>query len=291
VNKKAKFVLTKLPKYIVLGDSHPECAFNDSIIENLSNCAQSGESYFYSYFKLKNILESNKTIKTVFLEFSNGQLELEVNNWIWGEKYLAYKYINYSPFLTFEDQRMLFLKNPMSFLGIQSLCFSTNLEIILKRKFNLMADSKLGGYQSLNRFKTDSLILKFDQDKKNNKISDSFSDSNLKYLDKIVKLCKNKNVNIIFIRTPIHQKEMELVNEIKYQKILNSRYKNVEYIDFKEFPLSNDQFGDFSHLNYRGGNKFSNFFNNLLAQKLVEKKDMQMFVDDEVEKITSLKIK
>ena len=41
---------------IVLGHSHPECAFNDSLIDNCKNLAQSAESYFFTYNKLKKEL-------------------------------------------------------------------------------------------------------------------------------------------------------------------------------------------------------------------------------------------
>ena len=43
-------------KYLILGNSHPECAFNDSIIKGFYNSSSSGDSYFYNYLKTKKLL-------------------------------------------------------------------------------------------------------------------------------------------------------------------------------------------------------------------------------------------
>ncbi len=92
INEYAEFKLPDNPKYIVLGHSHPECAFNDSLIQNFKNLSQSGESYFYTYFKCKKILETNASIKVVFIEFTNNQLDETMNDWIWKDKYLKYRF-------------------------------------------------------------------------------------------------------------------------------------------------------------------------------------------------------
>jgi hypothetical protein len=45
------FKFENRPKYLVLGHSQPEHAFNDSIIDGLKNLAEGGESYFWTYHK------------------------------------------------------------------------------------------------------------------------------------------------------------------------------------------------------------------------------------------------
>jgi len=51
INKKTQFSLSKNVTNIIFGHSHPEVAFNDSLISNFQNLAQSGESYFYTFLK------------------------------------------------------------------------------------------------------------------------------------------------------------------------------------------------------------------------------------------------
>ena len=65
INKKANFKLDKNDEMIVVGHSHPECAYNDSLIPSLKNLANSGESYFYTLQKLKKIVPANPQIKTI----------------------------------------------------------------------------------------------------------------------------------------------------------------------------------------------------------------------------------
>src|SRR5690554_8088243 len=72
--KYSDFKLDEHPKYIVVGHSHPECAFNDSLIPELKNISHSGESYFYSYFKTKQVVQQNTSIEVVFIEFTNNQI-------------------------------------------------------------------------------------------------------------------------------------------------------------------------------------------------------------------------
>ena len=85
IKNSANFKLKPQTKYLVLGHSHPECAFNDSLINNLKNLAQTGESYYYTYFKTIKVLEQNPSIEIVFVEFTNNQIYELMNNWIWGK--------------------------------------------------------------------------------------------------------------------------------------------------------------------------------------------------------------
>ena len=56
IKNSANFKLKPQTKYLVLGHSHPECAFNDSLINNLKNLAQTGKNPVHQtqYFKLEN---------------------------------------------------------------------------------------------------------------------------------------------------------------------------------------------------------------------------------------------
>ena len=71
---KSQFDLKKQPKSIVVGHSHPECAFNDSLIQEFKNFSSSGESYFYTYPKLKNIILAFKKILVSLFRCSGKRL-------------------------------------------------------------------------------------------------------------------------------------------------------------------------------------------------------------------------
>ena len=53
-------------------------------------------------------------------------------------------------------------------------------------------------------------------------------------------------------------------SETNFQETLKKELNGIEFIDFSKFELSNDEFRDFDHLNYKGAIKFSKHFNNFL---------------------------
>ena len=64
--------------------------------------------------------------------------------------------------------------------------------------------------------------------------------------------------------------------------IKNEKFENIEFLDFNDFPLKNNEFGDFGHLNYKGAEKFSLWFNGLLDKELLLKSNKNEFVLNEI---------
>ena len=96
---------------LLLGHSQPECALNDSIIEKSVNRCQGGEAYFYTYTKLKKLLEVNNQIKTVYLSFSNNQIGKEMDKWTYGDIYILDKYPAYFYEMSKNDKFVLIKEN------------------------------------------------------------------------------------------------------------------------------------------------------------------------------------
>jgi hypothetical protein len=78
MRSKAQFTLETPVENVIFGHSHPECAYNDSLIGNFKNLAQSRQSYFYSFSKIKNVHKQNPQIKNIFIEFTNNQITQEI---------------------------------------------------------------------------------------------------------------------------------------------------------------------------------------------------------------------
>ena len=282
INRNAKFKLAPVNN-LIIGHSHSECAFNDSIINNFKNLSALGESYFYSYQKLKKVLPQNKKIKNVFIEFSNNQITKQMDYWTWDDKHLLSR-SRYLPFIDIGDLKLLWSKNPSGFITSSSKSFRNNTMNVLMFRYNYK--NKLGGYFWLNRFKTDSLVanLKKDNLKLSNK-SDSISTKNIEYLQKIVSLCKTNKVNVFFIRSPQHPLLPTRKNEKQFLKIKSEMFKNITFLDFNNFPVTNNEFGDLGHLNYLGAKKFSLWFNTLLKKELLLKNNKEEFVIKEIDKL------
>ena len=273
--KMATFKFTDNSEYIVVGHSHPECAFNDTIISNFKNLAASGESYYYTYNKIKNVIKDNPSIRVVFIEFTNNQINLNMNQWIWGDKYMSHRYPTYSSFMDLEDNLLLLANNPSGYLNSVSVSIKKKLGRILDNDLDFT--NKIGGYLYLNRNKTDSLIkqAKFEAETKATVVSVH----SLIYLDKIIDYCANNDKRVILIRSPLHISYKGYLNESIYKDILNTRYANIEYIDFSDSHLLDSQFGDLEHLNFKGATIFSKKINFLLKNGLLNKLHKQKFVD------------
>lgn len=282
----ASFLLERKPEYIVVGNSHSECAFNDSLISNFSNLSISAESYFYTFQKVKKILEQNKSIKTVFIEFNNNQIGENINEWIWGDIRMSRLYPMYSPFMTASDKFLLLRKNPDAFLNAWSLSARNRIGYIMIEKYDYSA--RVGGYMYLDRDKTDSLVIASRNNTVNaadSEIDDSVSETNIQYLLKTISLCKSEGKDVFLVRSPVHELYSGYKTESIFQGIIDQDLGNVEFLDFSRFPLQDSEFGDFDHLNYRGALVFSEWFNRIVSEGILLKPDRLELIRSEIDSL------
>jgi len=283
IDQNADFSIANPVNNIIIGHSHSECAFNDSLINNFKNLSQSRESYLYSLVKVKKIVSQNKNVKNIFLEFSNNQIPITADDWIWDDVAISSR-TSFLPFLDQNDNDLLINKNPKSFIAGSSKSFRNNIINLLISNYDYT--DKIGGYRWLKRNKTDSLIA---HTKTNNVVNSEkqfeLSIQNITYLEKIISFCKEKKINIYFIRSPQHVYYEHRLNEKEFNKIRHEKFKDIAFLDFNDFPLSNKEFGDFGHLNHKGAKKFSLWFNNLLKKGLLSKTNKNEFVSVEIDKI------
>ena len=85
------FTIDSDKKVLVLGNSHAECAINDSTLPNYFNLPQSESAYFYDYLKLWEVVNHNPQIDTLIIGCSYGDLKESMNNWITDEDKIDYK--------------------------------------------------------------------------------------------------------------------------------------------------------------------------------------------------------
>lgn len=263
IDKKSDFKLSKDVHSIIMGHSHPEMAYNDSLIEGFRNLGHSAESYFYTYFKLKKVVSDNPQIKTVYLEFSNNQIEAVLDEWIWGQEFVTFRYPIYAAFIDAEGQRLLVRHNSAAYFNAISKATYNNLEWLAKKDFNFY--KRMGGYEYTNREALDSLLMTdFEKDPQYIYTKTQLSGENLIYAQKIVSFCKENNLEIILIRTPQHPQLPVLRNEIYFQQVRDSLFGDLLFLDFNDFKLENEEFSDLDHVNYKGAKRFSIWFNDYI---------------------------
>lgn len=272
----ANFILKENKELLIVGHSHSECAYNDSLINGAINFSHSGESYFYTYFKTKKLIEQNPTIKTVFIEFANNQINQAMNDWIWDEKYMSYRFPKYGVFMDVESYKLLANKNPTCLLSSTRNLIKNSIKSTF-RGFKNQED--IGGYIYLVRDKTDSLLANLPVHAVTKNGTQEISERNLEYLRKTVDFLISKNIKIFLVRSPMHAKYEGYNNEQKFQEILHSRFSDIEFLDFSKFHAADSEFGDLEHLNHKGAAKFSFWLDNLLKNGLLEKVKKQNFID------------
>ena len=80
------------------------------------------------------------------------------------------------------------------------------------------------------------------------------SESNMKYLDKIIALLVNRRIKLTVLNTPLHGKYIELIPE-KYTSLYHEYIKRnqLELYEFKDLALPDSYFlPDADHVNYNG---------------------------------------
>lgn len=273
------FSLSPDASCIILGHSHPECAFNDSLIDHFQNVAQSAESYFYTYLKLKKLLKNNPQVKTVLVEYTNNQLTLEMNRWTWGDKYLENQFPKYAAVMQSDDLKLLLQHNANSLFQSLSVAVKMNLFFLAGNCRNYIKYNTWGGYLYLE--KQNKNFIKKEKEKIGvaSNSSSPISWINIEYLQKIIHLCKINKVAIFLVRSPLNPLYEGTNNEMQYQQILHEKLAGTPLLDFKDFPLPSNAFGDVEHLNYRGAKIFSVYFNHLMSEGLLSQINKQQFID------------
>lgn len=264
INHNANFKFSQENKFLIAGHSHAECAYNDSLITNFKNIATSGESYFYTYQKLKEVLKQNNSFEIVFVEFTNNQIDGAMDTWIWGDKYISKFYPKYGSFIDFDDTSLLLKHNFSSLMNNFSVLQKRNFMDILKREYDYRKD--LGGYIPYKETRVHRAIMNQIETKKNTPVN-SISQTNLSYLQKLILLCKQYNKKVVFIRSPQHSKLSMRKNEPIFLEVYNNKFKGVPFLDFNDFHIPDYGYKDLEHLNYKGAEIISAKLDSILRNQ------------------------
>lgn len=275
VRELADFRLDSNAKILFVGNSHARHTFDDAIIDNSINLGSPAESYFWIYPKVRETILQNPNLETVFIEFSNSQIPKSRNNSIWDDTSLSDKLFTYLPFLKFEDIELLVDRNKEGFMLAISRAFRRNLTRVVSNNYKYQ--NEIGGYKGLKNSHIDSLIASSDSLTK--ELSNKYSMKNIEYLEKTISFCELKKIKVFLIRTPEHEFIRNRHNKKLFNRIRETQFGNVDFLDFNDFMLQNDEFRDFGHLNNKGAKIFSAYFNKLIDEGLLRVKNNNSFME------------
>lgn len=255
-------------KTLILGHSHPECSIDDSIVQNTINLSQSGESYFYTYYKARKIISTNPQIRTVVIEFTNNVFKIQ-DDWTYNDDYLLFKYCSYSQLIPFDEKVYLLYKNPFGYLDAYIRSVKSKYMLLYSDKKEFFKKLCWGGYLPLIRNQVPNI------EKPQNRVPKSIANPEIKvgllskinYLRMIVEFCKSRNVKVILLRSPLHP-YYKRINEAEMNYLLCHDFKDIPFWDYSNYPLRQHEYGDLEHLNKEGAKVFSKTINVRLKEHL-----------------------
>lgn len=223
---------------LFMGASQIELGIDPQYYPGSINLAKGSERYLYTYLKLKEIVSSRSQIDTLFLHFiptdvwtgtdTKYFLEGEINEFV----PMFYPYFS-------SDEWSVFLHEPIKVLSRYHsfICRPRHYGFgghgIVDRKYN-----------SANRN-----LAPIDCEYNENVI-------NHQYLDKIVELCNENSIKLIFIYMPVcHAEDYYDINA--YYKFYNDNYSNIRLLDYSNWECVDSLRADEHHLNHNGATVFT----------------------------------
>lgn len=246
---------------VFFGASTSECAINDEILKKTINMSFSADSYFYIYIKMNKILEINQNIDTVFLAITpNSISKKKEESWLFNKMHFSDRIGIYYYFMDIEELKMFWSRFGFDFFKISV----SNIIVKSFRNFSkiLFGDMRgeYGGYKPLKRDKLVEALNRLNNEEFN---SSNYSISRIEvdYIDKMINICKKKNVELIFFSLPTRLElvKKEFQNYIQFDRFYKTKYSNFRYLDFSLFPLPDSAYSDLHHLKYSGSIIFSQY--------------------------------
>ncbi|WP_163381273.1 hypothetical protein [Cyclobacterium sp. SYSU L10401] len=241
---------------IILGDSHTETGINDSLDVQLNNISQASETYFFTYFKLKNIFSIKKP-KKVILGFSPHNLSFfqdEKTYAINGSERYKDLYPKYFFCLNTSGIKDIISNSNGNLLSTFIPTLKINIKSIIGNE-----NAYIGQYLKSEKSILDTNLI-------NEKINIHFypkgetvydiSQLQIDYIKKINDLCRKNNIEFYLVYMPLHKLYKDKIpsefNEA-YREIVNQLKKEgIVHLDYSLIDLPDKCFLDGDHLNSFG---------------------------------------
>ena len=276
-----------LYKNIIIGDSRAIAAFKPEILGNTYyNLALGGGSPIEGYYILKKVLKQQNKIDTLIVSFAPFHLEKADSFW---ERSLKFGFLNFKEideiFYEFNDSNEVFWEfNDSTYYpnDIYSYLFHAYLNrikfptkvrpelaksLFLRGAINEKVYEEIKVNRGYYNFGREEKSSQLNSEAKRNKFrSKSIM---IESLEKLFTLAKENDIAVVFQATPMNKASYDALNPdyVKDYNILMAdlSFKHDE-VDFygAVFFYEDIFFGDPSHLNIRGTNKFSEEIKNKL---------------------------
>ena len=253
--KSFDYSLPENKNILVIGDSHTECAIDDRILNNAFNLSQSATCYFYTYLKTREVINHNPQIDTLIVSYSYSSLKKIKDKWLIGPENLKFKIRDHLFLFNSADFKELFLASPKDVLVFVPQVIAHNFKVLRN------GYAALGAFDNSERNNLREDLLRLQNEKQKNHIA-GYSKYQEEYLLKIYNFCKEKNIKLILVNTPIHPKALEKENtdfKSYYCKFYVSNMPSASLLNHADFNMPDSGFGDAYHLDYKGAKIYTEY--------------------------------
>jgi hypothetical protein len=235
--------------YYVFGNSHPECAINDTISTlHLSNMANSGEPLFFSVPKMRRIAKENPN--SIFI-VELGNHSLHAIHWVLDDEHLHKNYRQYFYHLTKEEHQFIFRNNPSKALKTLLSLSPQGANTVLEGGYNPLHKNLADYYKA--RESNEDIV---ESNTPNATYSDELQYQNIASLISFMR--DFPHIRVIAIRCPVHSSVQEQ-NEKEYMQFIEqiTHQYPLQYLDFKDSLYADTYYADPEHLNVKGATVFT----------------------------------
>jgi hypothetical protein len=251
-DREHDYTLASSIRDIYMGDSRIELAINDSMLPNSLNLGASSESFYYSYYKLDRILKNTPTIRRVFLGIGHHSISSYYDRFVDGHFSVAVapRYFNLLPS---EQQARILKANTGDFLKFMRNYILEGLTKLSTDNENLQTSAFANPFVNTHAVEA-SMDKRAQFQYYTNRRLNNFSDENMAYLQKIIRLCNERNVEIILLGCPQHAYYRQQIPKPYLEKLCEViRCEQVRYIDLSAIVLNDAGYApDGDHVSREG---------------------------------------
>lgn len=226
---------------LIIGDSHTECAVDDSVFNRGLNLSYSGTGYIQSYLKLKEVCEYQK-IDTVILSFWQRSLCDSADDFDLQNGHLFFPYWS-------GNEAKIYLSHYRFYKELIESPMSVS---------NAIYD--LGSFYRNDRDIKTFLKKKQDSGKDPDGENHYGNKYSIMYLKKIAALCQAKGIKLILLSTPMwNYRNKEIDRNSEFYTDYEKYFGEIEFRDYSCMKLPEEYYADDNHLNYKGAKLFSEY--------------------------------
>lgn len=236
---------------LIAGDSHTRRSLNPEFFNSAQNISQQAEPMVVTFWKLKNILESNKP-DTLLLGFSPSNIsalgDQKFSNEKWSIEMFKRCY-------TIEEFEQIDSEVEVDYIGFYKTVWMETGFYPTKNHFQFIGNYENQKISNIDNWES---VIKRQFYKNDEPIG--ISNISIHYLDSIITACIKHEVVPILVSGPVHKNyrnNIPIETLTEYRNTISKYKKSILIIDKKEEDYPDSLFFDPDHLNSYGAEKFT----------------------------------